>query len=33
VQIPGGYSWVPTPNGLQYSSSELAIFLLEHSGS
>ena len=30
VQIPGGYSWVPTPNGLQYSDSGLAIFLLEH---
>ena len=33
VQIPGGYSWVSTPNGLQYSNSELGIFLLEHSGS
>ena len=33
VQIPGGYQWVSTPNGLQYSDSHLAIFLLEHSGS
>jgi len=31
VQIPGGYSWVSTPNGLQYSDSSLAVFLLEHS--
>ena len=30
VQIPGGYSWIPTPNGLQYSNSSLGIFLLEH---
>ena len=32
VQIPGGYQWVPTPNGLQYSQTELAKFLLMHSG-
>jgi len=31
VEIPGGYSWVATPNGLQYSDSSLGIFLLEHS--
>jgi hypothetical protein len=31
VEIPGGYSWVATPNGLQYSDSPLGIFLLEHS--
>lgn len=30
VQIPNGYSWVPTPNGLQYSNSSLGLFLLEH---
>ena len=32
VQIPGGYNWVPTPLGLQYSQTELAKFLLSHSG-
>jgi len=31
VQIPGGYNWEPTPNGLQYSTSNMALFLLEHS--
>ena len=31
VQIPGGYSWIPTPYGLQYSNSQLSLFLLEHS--
>lgn len=31
VQIPGGYDWISTPNGLQYSDSSLAVFLLEHS--
>jgi hypothetical protein len=30
--IPGGYQWIPTPNGLQYSSSSLARFLLNHPG-
>jgi hypothetical protein len=32
VQIPGGYKWIATPHGLQYSQSELAKFLLSHSG-
>lgn len=32
VQIPGGYQWIPTPQGLQYSQSDLSKFLLEHSG-
>jgi hypothetical protein len=30
--IPGGYQWIAAPNGLQYASSSLARFLLEHSG-
>ena len=30
--IPGGYQWVPTPDGLQYSNSSLASFLLNHPG-
>ena len=31
-KIQGGYNWISTPNGLQYSSSSLAQFLLEHPG-
>ena len=30
--IPGGYQWIPTPNGLQYSPSSMATFLLNHQG-
>jgi hypothetical protein len=30
--IQGGYNWISAPHGLQYSSSTLAQFLLEHPG-
>jgi hypothetical protein len=30
--IPGGYKWIAANKGLQYSSSSLARFLLDHSG-
>lgn len=30
--IPGGYSWEPNADGLQYSSTEMAKFILEHPG-
>lgn len=32
VAIPGGYQWQPTPNGLQYSDSAMARFLLDNAG-
>jgi hypothetical protein len=32
VKLPGGYNWQPSPNGLQYSNSNMAIFLKEHQG-
>lgn len=32
VQIPGGYSWEPNPNGLQNSLSSLSAFLKSHQG-
>ena len=32
VRLPGGYNWQPAPNGLQYSDSNMAIFLREHQG-
>jgi hypothetical protein len=32
VTVPGGYNWEPTPFGLQYSTSNQARFLLQHSG-
>lgn len=32
VRIPGGYNWQASPNGLQYSNSNMAIFLKEHQG-
>lgn len=32
VKLPTGYNWQPTPNGLQYSNSNMAIFLREHQG-
>jgi len=30
--IPGGYNWIYAPNGLQYSTSSMAKYLLEHPG-
>ena len=30
--IPGGYQWIQSANGIQYSPSSLAKFLLEHPG-
>jgi hypothetical protein len=30
VAIPGGYSWEPNTDGLQYSESGMARFILEH---
>jgi len=30
--IPGGYRWIPTPDGLQYSSDSEAVFLINHPG-
>ena len=30
--IQGGYNWISAPNGLQYSNTSLAQFLLEHPG-
>lgn len=32
TQLPTGYQWEPAPLGLQYNRTELASFLLEHSG-
>ena len=32
VKLPGGYQWEPTPEGLQFSFSNQAKFLLNHSG-
>lgn len=32
-EIPGGYEWAPEPNGLQFSDSILAKFLLDKPGS
>lgn len=32
VVIPGGYNWEAAPNGLQYSTSDMAKFILEHPG-
>lgn len=32
ASIPGGYSWGAAPDGLQYSDSSVARFLLEHPG-
>jgi hypothetical protein len=30
--IPGGYRWIPTPDGMQYSSDSEAVFLINHPG-
>ena len=30
--IPGGYRWIPTPDGLQYSDDSEAVFLINHPG-
>ena len=30
--IPGGYNWISAPNGLQYSTSSMARYMLDHSG-
>lgn len=32
VVIPGGYNWEPTAQGLQYSKSSMAKFILNHPG-
>jgi len=30
--IPGGYNWISAPNGLQYSTSSMAQYMLDHPG-